>query len=50
MTPEEIIESLVDKFDSANDIIANYPYHKSLVLDDSLIMSSCGIFIFSRPR
>lgn len=43
MTPEEIIESLVDKFDSANDIIANYLHHKSLVLDDCLIMGSCGI-------
>ena len=43
MTPEEIIESLVDKFDSANDIIANYLHHRSLVLDDCLIMGSCGI-------
>lgn len=43
MTPEEIIESLVDKFDDANDIIANYIHHKSLDLDSCLIMGSCGI-------
>ena len=30
MTPEEIVESLVEKFDGANDIIANYLVHKSL--------------------
>ena len=27
MTPEEIVESLVEKFDGANDIIANYLVH-----------------------
>lgn len=43
MTPEEVIESLVDKFDNANDIIANYLHHKSLDLDDCLIMGSCGV-------
>uniref|UniRef100_UPI0025B69299 hypothetical protein n=1 Tax=uncultured Muribaculum sp. TaxID=1918613 RepID=UPI0025B69299 len=43
MTPEEVIESLVDKFDNANDIIANYLHHKSLDLDDYLIMGSCGV-------
>lgn len=43
MTPEQIIESLVEKFDGANDIIANYLRHKSLLLEDCLIMGSCGI-------
>lgn len=43
MTPEEIIESLVEKFDGANDIIANYLHHKGLVLDDCLVIGSCGI-------
>lgn len=43
MTPEEVIESLVDKFDNANGIIANYLHHKSLDLDDCLIMGSCGV-------
>ena len=43
MTPEQIIESLVEKFDGANDIIANYLCHKGLILDDCLVMGSCGI-------
>lgn len=43
MTPEEIIESLVEKFDGANDIIANYLHHKGLILDDCLVIGSCGI-------
>lgn len=43
MPPEEIVESLVEKFDGANDIIANYLHHKSLLLEDCLVMGSCGI-------
>lgn len=43
MTPEEIVESLVEKFDGANDIIANYLIHKSLVFDDCIVMGSCDI-------
>lgn len=43
MTPEEIIESLVEKFDGANDIIANYLHHKGLILDDCLVIGSCSV-------
>ena len=43
MTPEEIVESLVEKFDGANDIIANYLVHKSLEFDDCIVMGSCDI-------
>lgn len=43
MTPEQIIESLVEKFDGANDIIANYLHHKGLILDDCLVIGSCAV-------
>lgn len=43
MPPEEIVESLVEKFDGANDTIANYLHHKGLLLDDCLVIGSCGI-------
>lgn len=37
--------SLVDKFDGANAIIANYLVHKSLEFDNCIVMDSCDIVL-----
>lgn len=49
MTPEEIIEALVEKFDGATGIIATYLRHRGLDLDSCLVIASCDIVYDQQP-
>lgn len=49
MTPENIIESLIDKFDGTYEIISTFICHGSLSYDDCVVLASCDI-VYDQQR